>query len=368
MTVSTLRPHADPAESSVVGRVAQLVEELAAIAGTGCLVEGPGGRLLAHHLSRSDVPAAVVRALVTGSLGPLHDALSGRRAVGCLPAGPVVEGVLGDGGPAVAHVLLREGLGTVWLLPSSGRGLVLEHVSDLVDRLRVALGATCDDEDGAALRAWLDAEPGAGLPEPLATCSRVWLVVSVDPAAVCRAVPARYVARVAGRFAVVGAPASAGARQLAAAVVHALPEDSGAVCVEVADRADPSREREALEAARGAAPAGCCVPLSDVRGAVVARRVAEALSSLPDLGADPLARLSSYDGRRGSELAVTLRTWLDCFGDAPAVSQALGVHANTLRYRLKRIQEITGVDLRHDSLGRLELHLRLLAPTTRSAR
>ena len=40
------------------------------------------------------------------------------------------------------------------------------------------------------------------------------------------------------------------------------------------------------------------------------------------------------------------------------------VHQNTLRYRLRRIQEITGIDLRNDSAGRLELHLRLRPETS----
>jgi DNA-binding PucR family transcriptional regulator len=37
--------------------------------------------------------------------------------------------------------------------------------------------------------------------------------------------------------------------------------------------------------------------------------------------------------------------YLEHFGDATATATALGLHASTLRYRLRRIQKISGVDL-----------------------
>ena len=46
-----------------------------------------------------------------------------------------------------------------------------------------------------------------------------------------------------------------------------------------------------------------------------------------------------------AELATTLRTLLDCRLDRTATSAALHVHRNTLAYRLKRIEEITALDL-----------------------
>jgi PucR C-terminal helix-turn-helix domain len=45
------------------------------------------------------------------------------------------------------------------------------------------------------------------------------------------------------------------------------------------------------------------------------------------------------------DLAHTLRTLIDCRLDRTAASAALHVHRNTLAYRLKRIEEITGLDL-----------------------
>jgi hypothetical protein len=55
-----------------------------------------------------------------------------------------------------------------------------------------------------------------------------------------------------------------------------------------------------------------------------------------------LGPLAEHD--RG-ELAQTLRTMIACRLDRTAASRALHVHRNTLAYRLKRIEEITGLDL-----------------------
>jgi hypothetical protein len=366
LTTLSCAPHGE--DSSVVAQVALLVKELARTAGTGCLVEGPDGRLLTHHLQRHDVSSTVVQALVTGEVRPLHESLCRRRATGCLPSGPVVEGLLGEDGPAVAHLVLREGIGTVWLLLEEGNALRLEHVADAAERLRVVLAATWEGMEGSSLRAWLDGVPGVDLPEPLRSASRLWLVGTPDASAVARSLPHHLAARASGPYLLVGGSAATRSAQVAAAVERVLPGGYGAVSVELTDTLDVSVAREALDVARDVAPDGRCVSLGDVRGSVVVRRMGEALDGLPDLGADPLALLEAYDVRRGSNLVGTLRAWLDGFGDAPTVAQSLGVHANTLRYRLGRIQEITGVDLRHDPIGRLELHARLIVHVAKSPR
>ena len=354
MSLSTIG-HAGHEDASVVAQVSGLVRELAALAGTGCLVEGPDGRLLGHHLEQHDVAAVVVQALVTGRLGPLHDALQDRRVAGRLPSGPVVEGRLGQDGPTVVQLALREGIGTAWLLVDGTCARLLELAAEPAERLRLLLAATWEGMEGSSLRAWLEGEPDAVLPDALRGASRLWLVATPDAAVVGRAL--RLTARACGSYLVVGTTAATTAAQVAAAVEAALPAGSSGLVVELVD---PVAAAAALDAARGSAPHDRCVPLDDVRSEVVARRIAAALETLPDLGPDPLARLVAYDGRRGSALVPTLRAWLDGFGDAPSVAQLLGVHANTLRYRLGRIQEITGVDLRQDAAGRLELHLRLL--------
>ena len=45
-----------------------------------------------------------------------------------------------------------------------------------------------------------------------------------------------------------------------------------------------------------------------------------------------------------TELLNTLKTYLECGRSLEATSKVLFVHANTVRYRLRRIQEIIGED------------------------
>lgn len=362
MSLTSFSPAGPPDDSSVVAQVARVVEELADLAGLGCLLEGADGRLLAHHLvpgTAESAPPTVVQALVTGRLNHLHDGLLHRRATGRMPAGRMVEGRLADDGLDVAQLVLREGLGTVWLLLGTPGSLPLDTMAGAADRLRLLLAATSDGSDGSTFRRWLDGQPDAALPEPFRSAARLWLVATSAASSVARALPAPLAAKACGAFTVVAAPVSMKAAQLAATVERVLPPGHGAVLTPVGDNAKAARE--ALDTARFAAPEGRCVALQDARSAVVVRRLGESLAALPDLGRDPLALLEDYDVRRGSQLVSTLRAWLDGFGDGPRVAEEVGVHANTLRYRLGRIQQITGVDLRHDPLGRLELHARLVA-------
>ena len=48
---------------------------------------------------------------------------------------------------------------------------------------------------------------------------------------------------------------------------------------------------------------------------------------------------------RGGGLVATLAAYMDCFGDVRAAAAQLGVHPNTFRYRLRRLQELVGLDL-----------------------
>src|SRR5712692_5341381 len=57
-----------------------------------------------------------------------------------------------------------------------------------------------------------------------------------------------------------------------------------------------------------------------------------------------LGRLHDHDRERGASLLATLRAFLET-GEQQAAARRLRVHPNTLRYRLERIREISGVDL-----------------------
>ncbi|WP_158607617.1 PucR family transcriptional regulator [Flexivirga caeni] len=61
--------------------------------------------------------------------------------------------------------------------------------------------------------------------------------------------------------------------------------------------------------------------------------------------AGPIAVLRAYDEQHQAALEMTLRAWLDHFGDVATAAAALHVHKNTFRYRLGRVVGITGIDL-----------------------
>jgi len=58
-----------------------------------------------------------------------------------------------------------------------------------------------------------------------------------------------------------------------------------------------------------------------------------------------LGPLLAYDERHRAELLPTLREYLACSGSWHACAAAMYVHVNTVRYRIRRIEELTGRDL-----------------------
>jgi hypothetical protein len=58
-----------------------------------------------------------------------------------------------------------------------------------------------------------------------------------------------------------------------------------------------------------------------------------------------LERLVAYDRRRGTQLLDTLEAYLDHRGNVVGTSRVLYVHANTLRQRLDRVRQVTGIEL-----------------------
>jgi DNA-binding PucR family transcriptional regulator len=58
-----------------------------------------------------------------------------------------------------------------------------------------------------------------------------------------------------------------------------------------------------------------------------------------------LGPLADYDQRNDAELLPTLRSFLACDGSWSACAQRLYVHVNTVRYRIGRIEAITGRNL-----------------------
>ncbi len=73
-----------------------------------------------------------------------------------------------------------------------------------------------------------------------------------------------------------------------------------------------------------------------------------------------IARLDVYDADRQTQLLATLEEFLRRRGSIAATSEALYVHQNTLRQRLRRIAEVADIDLRRDDWLTLEIAVKLV--------
>jgi hypothetical protein len=71
-----------------------------------------------------------------------------------------------------------------------------------------------------------------------------------------------------------------------------------------------------------------------------------------------LAPLDAAPAHRRDRLAETLLCWLECAGSAPEVARRLNVHPQTVRYRLRHLDELFGAAMR-DPGQRFELELAL---------
>jgi DNA-binding PucR family transcriptional regulator len=58
-----------------------------------------------------------------------------------------------------------------------------------------------------------------------------------------------------------------------------------------------------------------------------------------------LGPLREYDDRHNAELLATLRLFLACDGSWSACASRMYVHVNTVRYRISRVEALTGRDL-----------------------
>lgn len=111
--------------------------------------------------------------------------------------------------------------------------------------------------------------------------------------------------------------------------------------------------REALAAARAALAEPRLGPVAEWRG-IGPYRLLTALP--PESAHDPVAGPLLSPAHR--ELARTAEVFLDRAGQAGRTAAELGIHRQTLYYRLSRVEQLTGLDL-NDGEDRLLLHMAL---------
>ena len=83
---------------------------------------------------------------------------------------------------------------------------------------------------------------------------------------------------------------------------------------------------------------------------------------------DAVGRLAAYDEQRQTQLLQTLEEFLRRRGNISATAEALFVHPNTLRQRLRRIGELADLDLRADDWLEIEIAVKLVRLRARRPR
>jgi DNA-binding PucR family transcriptional regulator len=107
--------------------------------------------------------------------------------------------------------------------------------------------------------------------------------------------------------------------------------------------------------------------MADVRAKVLLDETLTILESDPRLRDPRVTVLVEHDAAHGTEFVGSLVAYLDHVRDVRAAARRLNVHPNTLRYRLKRATELSGLDLT-DPGQSLFAHLQLLWEIRRKLR
>ena len=185
-----------------------------------------------------------------------------------------------------------------------------------------------------------------------ATMSRRGLVLEQGPR-VYAVVPAADDGATALRFATEAARVAREATGL-----HVL-ASVGGVALAPRDIAASRRQADsALRVLRHRLVHGDVVAHADVRSQVTLLDLVDLVRERVELREGKLQALVAAD--RSGVLVATLSAYLDCFGDVRSAAEQLGVHQNTFRYRLRRLQELVGLDLA-DPAERIVVALQLRA-------
>ncbi len=69
------------------------------------------------------------------------------------------------------------------------------------------------------------------------------------------------------------------------------------------------------------------------------------LDAAERIHADTIAKLERYDSQYRTSLVETLGTWLACDASVSVTAARMYAHRHTIRYRLDRVRELTGLDV-----------------------
>ncbi|MEV6427695.1 helix-turn-helix domain-containing protein [Nocardia sp. NPDC051463] len=138
-----------------------------------------------------------------------------------------------------------------------------------------------------------------------------------------------------------------------------------AIAIPVADLTHVASARtevdRVLDSTATTFPKGRVTTLAESRTAVLLAEILDLVDARPDLHDPRLQALFDYDRKHAANLQESVETYLREHGDVRNAATALQVHPNTLRYRIRRVEDIVGVDL-SDPADRLLLELQLALP------
>lgn len=113
-----------------------------------------------------------------------------------------------------------------------------------------------------------------------------------------------------------------------------------------------------LDSTAATYPRGRVTTLAESRTAVLLGEILDLVGTHPELYDPRLRKLLDYDRKHSASLRESVEAYLREHGDVRNAATALQVHPNTLRYRIRRVEDIVGVDLT-DPTDRLLLELQL---------
>ncbi|MEU7855050.1 helix-turn-helix domain-containing protein [Nonomuraea sp. NPDC049141] len=338
----------------------ETVDELARLLGASATLEDRSFRLLAYGAQHGDIDTvrqeSILRRRATGEVRDYFERYGIARAHGPvrIPADADLK--------VLARVCwpLRHGevtYGYLWLLDSGSlTDEVLLRAAPLVARAAAALAqeARSRQDLGHGLRALLSADPeeraGASI-EMRGPVAAIAVRESEERVAALWTLPRGVLARAGSPVALL-APA-----HLAAEVAQTLQNAYGTAAGLGAPRADPADAwqswREARQALRVAEHFPRFAPVARWEDLGVHRLLAR-------LGQSDLRELATETAALDHELAHTVEVYLDHGGHAQKTAAELGIHRQTLYYRLGKAERVLHRDL-SDGDDRLTVHLGLKA-------
>jgi DNA-binding PucR family transcriptional regulator len=121
----------------------------------------------------------------------------------------------------------------------------------------------------------------------------------------------------------------------------------------------PGSRAEADRVLDTMAPGTDVAALADLRSEILLDAVLGLVDGAADVRDPAAGRLVAHDATHGTDLAGSVLAYLDALGDVRQAADALTVHPNTLRHRLRRATAVAGVAL-GDPSARIVTHLELL--------